>query len=635
MIDMRMTTAFQLRPPMEADGAPAWPGAFWIGQVERADVEHLDRRQTIQLVDAEGYRRARILVREHGRPIGFVDVDVIERPRLGPSIDAHELHRGIHALPVPPAPEAAPHTTPRITVVISTRDRAEMLRVSLAAVLEVDYEDFEVVVVDNAPSTSDTRDVVAECTDTRVRYLLEPAAGLSQARNTGLLAATGSIVAYVDDDVVMDRNYLRALADAYARDSDVVCVTGLVPSGELRTPTQLYFDERVTWGRNLRARVFRMSEPQKDLPLFPFSIGAFGTGASVSVRRDAVLALGGFDAALGVGTKTGGGEDADIFVRVLYSGAALAIEPSAIVWHRHRSDEPALRTQSVGYGIGLGAFAMKLLTEPRMVAGVLRRTPRALMHLGRLGQGSKDPLDGVTYGDPIDLMSSVEVESGIDTSGFKATELLAVLRGPWRFLRERLAGKNLLETSTAGRGEITRAFTGMEERRETDPSDPALAIRSPRPVSDGRMRSWTRIGAAVLGALALVAALVGVSGAAGVAGAPGLASASTLLASVGMAIAGSLFALRARLSWFVSYVVAASVTLVIVLGYVPGGVPAVAVLVAAIVGFVALAGSAFVDVLRLRAEHTTQRPARVLASDHRHRHAHVAATHPATATATE
>jgi GT2 family glycosyltransferase len=586
---------------MVPSGLPTWDGATWVGHVERSAIESLAPNQSVRLIAAEGYRRARILVRDAGRPIGYVDVDVVDRPRVGPSFQVGDLLRGLRTLPVPPIPRTAPETTPHITVVISTRDRAESLRASLGAVLRVDYPDFDVIVVDNAPSTSDTRDVVAEFADPRIRYLLEPAPGLSQARNAGLLAATGSIVSFTDDDVVMDPGNLRALADAYARDADVICVGGLVPSGELRTPTQMYFDGRVSWGRILVSRVFRLREAQPDLPLFPFALGAFGTGANSSVRRDAALALGGFDAALGVGTKTGGGEDTDMYVRALYSGAGMANEPAAIVWHRHRADEAALRSQSIGYGIGLGAFAMKLLTQPRVAAGVLRRLPRALLKLKSLGESLPDPDAGVVYGVAADVTSTPASPSGIDSTSFRMTELGAVLRGPIRFFQERFAGKNLLDTSSAGRTETVRVTYETASKK-------LLPVRGPRPVVDTRMGPGARIAAAALAVLLLTAGVIGA--------AAGALVVPAIFSCIGLVLAGVLAFPAMRATWFVSYAVAASLTIGIGLGWVTAvlgsGIPFGVIVTATVVGGVLSAWSVARDIITLRAESTDQRPVRVL-----------------------
>jgi GT2 family glycosyltransferase len=244
------------------------------------------------------------------------------------------------------------------------------------------------------------------------------------------------VVAFVDDDVVVDRHWLAALADAYARDADVVCVTGLVPSGELRTPTQRYFDERVTWARNTDRRVFRTSAPPADLPLFPFSVGAFGTGANMSLRRSAALALGGFDVALGPGTLARAGEDPDLFTRVLFSGGALAVEPSAVVWHKHRPDRAALRSQALGYGTGLGAWVAKLMLRPRTALAVLRRAVGALRQLGALGQGVGAGAGADQVSTAVDAVGGWPVDDAFReaTAGLKRVELVAALGGPWRYV---------------------------------------------------------------------------------------------------------------------------------------------------------------------------------------------------------
>jgi GT2 family glycosyltransferase len=304
------------------------------------------------------------------------------------------------------------------------------------SILALDYPSFDVLVVDNAPATTESRDLIArEFAGQPVQLIEEPVAGISNARNAALRHARGELIAFTDDDVIVDPLWLRALAAGFSRRADVDVVTGLVPSVELRTPTQAYFDDRVTWSRNLQARLYATSEPPADMPLFPFAVGVYGTGANFAARRDALVALGGFDTAFGAGTPTGGGEDIDIFFRILQAGRALAAEPAAIVWHRHRSDLAALRTQSRGYGVGLGAWLAKISSEPRTLRAALRRAPAGLSRL--LARQAAGSVDAGAAGLP-PFVPSGDLARAV--SRMRWYELGCVALGPWRFLQQRRSG---------------------------------------------------------------------------------------------------------------------------------------------------------------------------------------------------
>ena len=96
---------------------------------------------------------------------------------------------------------------PMISVVVCTRNRPQSLLATLRSLTAMSYRPFEVVVVDNAPSSEATREaVLAEYGgDPRVRYVREPRPGLSCARNRGIEEAAADIVAFTDDDVIVDR----------------------------------------------------------------------------------------------------------------------------------------------------------------------------------------------------------------------------------------------------------------------------------------------------------------------------------------------------------------------------------------------------------------------------------------------
>ncbi|MBC7518332.1 MAG: glycosyltransferase [Microbacteriaceae bacterium] len=374
-----------LHPAMPRFAAPDWAGAQWVGGIDRRDTRH----DEIRLQDAEGYTRARLLVRNGRTVLGFVTVDASNG-----GVNGGELRRAIEKLPArDPSPVSArPPTARSVTVVVCTRDRPDHLRTALQSILELDYPNFTVLIVDNAPRTAKTHDLVRdEFADPRVSYRLAPIAGTSRARNVALVYAPGDIVAYVDDDVVVDRYWLTEIMAAFDLAADVGCVTGLVPSGELRTRVQQSFDERVSWAKNLDQTLYRLSAPPPNLPLFPFCIGDYGTGANFALHRETALGILGFDSALGGGVPTYGGEDIDIFVRTLLSGAALVVQPSAITWHRHRDDLAALTKQARGYGTGLGAWAAKLLSSRRTACLVIARAPRALKRLVGIARTKPGP----------------------------------------------------------------------------------------------------------------------------------------------------------------------------------------------------------------------------------------------------
>ncbi len=401
-------------PAMPSTVMPDWSRSVWVGSV---DVSQLT--QDIELADSATHLRARLMVRNGRAPLGFVEADV-----YGGKIDGEDLRAAVAALPTV-APPSPVEPLPPVSVVLCTRDRPDALRSAISSLLAMTYPSFEIIIVDNAATTDASHSVVRAFADPRVRIVTEPTPGLARARNRGVLAASYDIVSFTDDDVVVDPDWLLGLTDGFAAAGDVACVCGIVPSGELRSAAQAYFDGRVTWARSCSQQLYRLASPPAGQPLFPFQVGRYGTGANFAMRRSAILALGGFDEALGVGSPTRGGEDIDMFVRVLLGGQALVYQPSALVWHRHRADLAALREQIVGYGLGLGAWIAKLLLDRRTAPMVMRRAVPGVWHALRM---TRVPL-------------SAEDEATIlGAKSLAATELWAAARGPLAYLRARRAG---------------------------------------------------------------------------------------------------------------------------------------------------------------------------------------------------
>ena len=379
-------------------------GSIWVGLLD------LDGSQPVAAVSvplAERHGQARILVRKHGAPLGYVTIaaqpeatltgrarEAAETGLAGAARQHDQWDRAEAGGPGGWAAQVAcPHRFagldhPGVSVVICTRDRTAGLEAVLRTFQRVACEPMEILVVDNAPSGPQTRELLAELAadDPRLRYTCEPLPGLSRARNHGMAAAKYDLIAFTDDDTRVDPGWPLAIAAGFAADPEAVCVTGLVASSSLDTGSERYFDSRYAWGEAFEPRRYDLAAHRQPSGLYPYSAGIFGTGANFAVRRSAVERLGGFDPLLGAGSPGRGGEDLDMFLRVILSGGRICYLPSALVWHQHRADTQALGEQIYSYGYGLGAYLAKHLRDGRlpvvMLGHGLRRvaTVRQRMH---------------------------------------------------------------------------------------------------------------------------------------------------------------------------------------------------------------------------------------------------------------
>ncbi|WP_299361695.1 glycosyltransferase [uncultured Paracoccus sp.] len=301
-----------------------------------------------------------LILRDQGRLVGF---ELIDRPPgidwIDPSVFAGSEVREAAAVErwrarMPPAPGPAPS----ISIAICSKDRydwVDRLLRSLEPYCAVAPDAPEVLVIDNA-STDPRLHEICVARDW-VRYVQEPLVGLDFARNRALREARGEVVAFLDDDVVVDRNWLWALRRAWAENPDAGCVTGLVLPMFLDTEAQILFERGGGFRRGFRP--IRYGPDRFGDAHYPFGAGRFGAGANMSVRRRLVLDLGGFDEALDTGRPLPGGGDLDIFYRVLRAGAMLVYDPQVAVYHEHRRERAVLRRQYYTWGLGFAAFIQK------------------------------------------------------------------------------------------------------------------------------------------------------------------------------------------------------------------------------------------------------------------------------------
>jgi O-antigen biosynthesis protein len=388
---------------------PASPG-FVPERVDEVEIgAPLDPLPAVDPQTGAAFSVSRCLVRLHGRPLGLIELELspeglsagalaarIEN-RLGDAIADHvnadgiaprELTAaGLPASVVPPCvalrEELLDHA-PDASVVVVTRGRPDRVLKTVRSILDSRYpsQSYEVIVVDTPVEGPSRLGAALEAgidSEVPVRVVIEPRLGISRARNTGLREASGEIVVFADDDSDVDRNWLATLVSAFERGGNVGATSGITLPGTLDTPTQRWFEGFGGLERGFETRIYSLSEPPPDQPLFPFTPGALGSGRSMAFRRALLAELGGFDLALGPPTPTRSGEDIEALLRVLLSGREVVHDPGAIVWHEHLPDYELLRQRMFGYGAGLAACLTKSVARnPRLVPELLRKLPRGV-----------------------------------------------------------------------------------------------------------------------------------------------------------------------------------------------------------------------------------------------------------------
>jgi len=247
-----------------------------------------------------------------------------------------------------------------VSVVVPFYNRREEVARCLEAVLAQQLPagvTIEVVAVDNG-STDGTRDLLASYP---VRLVECPRRGPAAARNDGIAAARGPIVALTDSDCVPAADWLTHLLEPFA-DPAIIAAGGRIEALSLRRGVAVFFEERRFLNQE---KLFRGS----------FCYPPFVATANAAFRRETLMAVGGFDESLRVG------EDADLCWRALDRGGSIAYCPRALVRHGHRETYRDFFRQAVAYGDG----AARVYARHRQRFGVRRPVDwENIIYLARL-----------------------------------------------------------------------------------------------------------------------------------------------------------------------------------------------------------------------------------------------------------
>jgi len=223
------------------------------------------------------------------------------------------------------APFPSDERWPQVSVVVCTHDGAATLNKCLSGLARVHYPHFEVVVVDDG-STDDSHQVAAAY---GVRLIRTENRGLSAARNTGAEAACGEIVAYLDDDAWPDPHWLHYIAKAFMTTDHAGVGGPNIPPEEPGAVAQC-----VANAPGGPIHVLLSDTVAEHIP-----------GCNMAYRRDALLAVGGFDPQFRVA-----GDDVDLCWKLQEAGETLGYHAGAMVWHHRRGTLRRFWRQQRGYG---------------------------------------------------------------------------------------------------------------------------------------------------------------------------------------------------------------------------------------------------------------------------------------------
>lgn len=250
---------------------------------------------------------------------------------------------------------------PSFDLVVATVGRTDELDGLLDSLSGQTYRAFRVLVVDQ---NEDDR-----VSGPLARYgnlsieVRNSAAGLSRARNAALSDIEAGIVGFPDDDCKYPAALLAEAAERFAADPELDGLVGRTVDAAGRTPGRSKHDGALLTEDNLWNR---------------------GSSAAMFLRSEVVRRVGGFDERLGVGSghPSGSAEEIDYLIRAVRSGARIAYDPSLLVLHELRVDDPA---KGLRDGWSIGYLLRKHGYPKRVVARMLvRPLVGALLALVRL-----------------------------------------------------------------------------------------------------------------------------------------------------------------------------------------------------------------------------------------------------------
>ena len=250
-----------------------------------------------------------------------------------------------------------------ISVLVATKDRPNDIKRCLTSILQNTFHAYEVIIIDQS-HTHKTRKVIHTFKHSTVRYISCLKGGKSYALNVGIKLARGTILAFTDDDCLVDKSWLKSIYTTFL-DNTISGAFGRTlphkPQAHANKICPCIFDKRST--SRIQTPVYHAIH--------------IGFGNNMAFRTSIFDQIGGFNTLLGPGSIGSGAEDAEFTLRSLTHGIALIYDPTIVIYHNKWIAKQDMYKQSLSYMCGeMACYTLFALKKYPFAANIIRNNIR-------------------------------------------------------------------------------------------------------------------------------------------------------------------------------------------------------------------------------------------------------------------